>query len=325
MHDRIVAAEVWILILQVVIAMRALSDYSPRLVAIERLDVLRRDGSVQVFVAEAAGRDAGAGLLAPEDRKLDPGLFHQCRERLAYALDALVVRAGASHPIQHVDLRRIGEPGDLGNVKSIRPFGALFPGKAPRISLVLDSLEGARQFGREPRLHQYVVAPHVHDSLDVLDADRASLFAPSARRARPHRFFGRDLRDHVGAVPCWRFGAAALLAICLRREDKGRLVEQMLALFDHQKLGIERFAGVNGGAVDRAAAALEARSHVEDLLPRVLLDLRDAERLGVFEILDWRESSARTEVTEEQIQRAKDQMTQLGERKTEQQRVYEQH
>src|SRR5208282_3266452 len=82
---------------------------------------------------------------------------------------------------------------------------------------------------------------------------------------------------------------------------------------------------VNGGAVDRAAAALEARSHVEDLLPRVLLDLRDAERLGVFEILDWRESSARTEVTEEQIQRAKDQMTQLGERKTEQQRVYEQH
>src|SRR5208282_1686308 len=152
MQDRIVTAEVWILILQVVKAVRALRDYSPRLVAIERLDVLRRDGRVQVFVAEPAGRVAGAGLLAPEDRKLDAGLFHQRRERLAYALDAFVVRAGASHPIQHVDVRRIVELGDLRNFKSIRPFGALFPGKAPRISLVLDSLEGSRQFGREPRL-----------------------------------------------------------------------------------------------------------------------------------------------------------------------------
>src|ERR1700689_5271000 len=103
-QDGVVAAEVGILILQVVKAMRALSDYAPRLVAIERLDVLRGDGRVQVFVAEPARRVSGASLLAPEDRKLDARLFHQARERLADALIALVVRAGASDPVQHVDV-----------------------------------------------------------------------------------------------------------------------------------------------------------------------------------------------------------------------------
>src|SRR5579862_3291954 len=106
-QDSIVAAEIRILILQIVKAMRALSDYSPRLVAIEGLDVLRGDGSVQVFVAEAARGVTGAGLLAAEDRKLDARLFHQAREGFADALIALIVRAGASDPVQHVNVRRI--------------------------------------------------------------------------------------------------------------------------------------------------------------------------------------------------------------------------
>ncbi len=55
--------------------MRALSDDSPRLVAIEALDVLRGDRRIQVFVAEPARRITGAGFLAPEDRELDPACF----------------------------------------------------------------------------------------------------------------------------------------------------------------------------------------------------------------------------------------------------------
>ena len=117
----------------------------------------------------------------------------------------------------------------------------------------------------------------------------------------------------------------AVLAVRFRGEQKRRLVEQMLALFDHEILGIQRLAGVDGGAVDRAAAAFEARAHVEQLLPRVLLDLRDAEGFRGFEILDRREPSARTQVAEEKIERPENQMTQLGERKTKQQREHAQH
>src|SRR5271163_4375693 len=326
-QDRVVAAEVGILILQIVKAMRALRNYAPRLVAIESLDVLRGDGRVQVFVAEPARRVAGASLLASEDRKLDARLFHQARERLADALIALVVRSGASDPIQHVDLRRVLELGNFRNLQPGRPFGTLLLREAPRIALVLDSLERSRQLGRESRFHQHIVAPHIDDSLDVLDADRASLFAPSARRASPHRFFGRNLRDHVGAVPRGRFGRSGvtIAGVGFRSEQERGLVEQMLALFDHEKLGIERLAGVDCRAVDRTAAAFEARAHVEQLLPRVLLDLRDAEGDRVFEILDRREPSAWTHVAEKKIQRAENQMTQLGERKTEQQRVHAQH
>src|ERR1700730_17976388 len=99
----------------------------------------------------------------------------------------------------------------------------------------------------------------------------------------------------------------------------------MFALFDHQIFRIEGFAGGDSRTIDRAAAAFEGRPHVEQLLPRVLLDLRDTERLGVFEILDRSEAAAWTHVPEKQIQRAKDQMAQLCEWETEEQHEYQEH
>ena len=50
-QDGVVAAEIRILIFQIVKAMRALSDYSPRLVTIEGLDILCGDSCIQIFVA----------------------------------------------------------------------------------------------------------------------------------------------------------------------------------------------------------------------------------------------------------------------------------
>src|ERR1700724_2173584 len=93
----------------------------------------------------------------------------------------------------------------------------------------------------------------------------------------------------------------------------------MLALFHHQMLRVERLAGVESGAVDSATAAFEARRHIEQRLPSVLLNLRDAESLGGFEILDWREPSARLQVAEKEIGGREEQMAQLAERETEQQ------
>src|SRR5258708_39013785 len=93
----------------------------------------------------------------------------------------------------------------------------------------------------------------------------------------------------------------------------------MLALLDDEEFRIERLAGVDGRAVDSASPALEARRHIEQGFPSVLLNLRDAEGLGIFEILDWREPSARMQVAKKQIQRREKQMAQLGEGKTKQQ------
>src|SRR6266699_3840957 len=93
----------------------------------------------------------------------------------------------------------------------------------------------------------------------------------------------------------------------------------MFALFDHEIFWIECLAGGDRGTVDRAAAAFEARTHVEQLLPRVLLDLRDTEGFSVFDVLDWREAAARTHVPKKQIQGTENQMAQLGKRETEEQ------
>ncbi len=95
------------------------------------------------------------------------------------------------------------------------------------------------------------------------------------------------------------FVALPTLAVCFCGEQEGSFSQQVFALFDHEIFRVEGLAGGDGRAVDGASAALEARAHVEQLFPCVLLDLRDAEGFGVFEILDWGEAAARAHVAEE--------------------------
>ncbi len=79
-HDLVIAAEVRILIFQIVEAMRALRDDAPRLVAIERLDVLPRHRRIEVFVAEPARRIAGAHFFLAQNGEFYACLFHQAGE-----------------------------------------------------------------------------------------------------------------------------------------------------------------------------------------------------------------------------------------------------
>ena len=99
------------------------------------------------------------------------------------------------------------------------------------------------------------------------------------------------------------------------RQERGCLGEQVLALLDDEVLGIERLLGVHRRAVDRAAAALEAGRHVEQLLPGVLLDLLDPVGLGVLEVLDRLEPCAAlvagAQVLEEQVRRRDEHVAQL--------------
>src|SRR5277367_2907940 len=217
---------------------------------------------------------------------------------------------------------------DLGhrrNIEALSPVGAFFLRQPPRISLHLDSLERSRRLSGKLALHQGQMAPHVDDSLYMLDRYRASLFAPSAGRASPYRRFGGDLGNHVGTGPFRRGILSGGAGGSRRRDQHGRLVEQMLALTDHEKLRVQRLTGLHRRAIERAAAAFEARRHVEKLLPAILLDLRDAKGLGVFKIDDRPQAPARTEVAEEKIHRRDEDMAQLGKGKTEEQRVNQKH
>ena len=67
----VVAAELRVLVLQRVEAVRALRDDLLHAHAVERLDVLHREHLEDVFVARTPRRVAGAELARPEDREVD--------------------------------------------------------------------------------------------------------------------------------------------------------------------------------------------------------------------------------------------------------------
>ena len=71
-HDLVVAAELRVLVLQRVEAVRALRDDLLHAEAVERLDVLHRQHLEDVLVARAAGRVAGAQLARAEDGEVEP-------------------------------------------------------------------------------------------------------------------------------------------------------------------------------------------------------------------------------------------------------------
>ena len=80
----------------------------------------------------------------------------------------------------------------------VGPVGPLALAHAPRVAAVLHRPVGVAELGREVRLHQRQVAPHVEDLVEDLDVDRADLVARLARRAGPDLLGGDALEQRVG-------------------------------------------------------------------------------------------------------------------------------
>ncbi len=77
MDDLVVAAELRVVVLQHVEAVRALRDDLLHAHAVERLDVLHGEHLEDVLVAGAAGLVAVAHLARAEDREVDAGPLQQ--------------------------------------------------------------------------------------------------------------------------------------------------------------------------------------------------------------------------------------------------------
>ena len=105
-HDLVVAAELRVLVLQRVEAVRALRDDLLHAHAVERLDVLHREHLEDVLVARAAGRVAGAQLARAEDREVDAGPLQQLGQRAARLLVAVVEAARAADPVEVLVVER---------------------------------------------------------------------------------------------------------------------------------------------------------------------------------------------------------------------------
>ena len=196
-HDLVVAAELRVLVLQRVEAVRALRDDLLHAHAVEHLDVGHGQHLEEVLVAGAAGRVAGAHLRRPEDGHVEAGPLQQLGHGLGDLLVLVVEAAGAAHPVEVLVGERRRRVDDL-DVEALGPVGPLALVHAPRVALVLHRPVGVAQLGREVALHEREVAAHVEDLVEDLDVDRADLVARLARRARPDLLGGDPLEQRVG-------------------------------------------------------------------------------------------------------------------------------
>ena len=310
----VLAAERPVLVLQRVEAMRAgdddlavgLRDTVERVV--DGLDVLLREHLEQELVARATGGVAGTGFALAEHRVGHAGRVQQRGDRLRRLLRAILEGAGTADPEQVLGVAEVLDilaDDRHVEVECLGPVKASALVLAPRVALVLEVLEQARELGREVRLQEHLVAAHVDDVVDVLDIDRALLDARTAVGAGPQRL-GVD-NSGSGDVTLDGFADEGTLSLDTRGlGDRGefRLVRVALGvdeadLFAHlllaageqvrrlrvavvaqrhdEQLRRQRLGRVPRRALRLAAATLGTGGEVEPALPREVLDRADAE------------------------------------------------
>ena len=182
--DLVLAAELRVLVLDGVEAVRARRDHLANLGVVDRGHVGFGLGLEQVLVAGAARRIADALLGLAEHREVDLGGVQHLDERAHGLLDAIVERAGAA---DEQEVLRIGVRLHRRHVEPLGPLHALLGGDAPRVRVLLQVGEGARQLRRHARLGEHQVRAHLEDLERVIDEDRAHLLARAAGGAGPQR------------------------------------------------------------------------------------------------------------------------------------------
>ena len=297
-HDGVVAAELRVLVLEGVEAVRtghddlallrrdALEDLA------QLLDVLLGQHLEEELVARAAGGVAGAALGLGQDCELHAGGVEHLRDGLGGLLGVVVVRAGATDPeevlgvVEVLDVLTEDRHDDAVLADLVDPLGAGGGVLAPGVALGFQVLEQAGQLGREVGLDEHLVTAHVDDVVDVLDVDRALLDAGAAVGAGPQDVrvddAGVALADEREAQQLGARGAfldAGHARVAVTGEQVGGGGVGVVAELVDQQLRGQRLGGVPCRALLLAAAALGAGAEVQEGLPGVVGD--DAGTHGV--------------------------------------------
>src|SRR4030095_7580785 len=125
------------LVLDRVEAVWAVRDHLAKLVLLHRLDVLLRDGLIQILLA-AAPADLGVAALFLHHAEAHPGGLEDLHDRAGDRLVAPIVARRAADPVEVLDLA-------LGlhdrDIEALGPRQPLCRRQPPRVPRALDVLE----------------------------------------------------------------------------------------------------------------------------------------------------------------------------------------
>ncbi|SHX91048.1 Uncharacterised protein [Mycobacteroides abscessus subsp. abscessus] len=290
-HHLVVATDLWVFIAERVeavcaghhdLALFLLHAFEHR---IEQLDVLHGQLLEQELVTGAASGVTRAGLVRAQHEELRPGQSQQLGDGLGGLLGAILVGARAADPEQVLE---VGEAVDIlaehrhVEVDLFDPVETVLGVLAPGVAFVLQILEQPRELAGELRLDEHLIAAHVDDVVDVLDIDGALLDAGTAGGAAPQHL----VIDHgTFAADQWPFALGDLglaqLGLVLTGKQVGGLGVGVIAQRGDEQLGRQGLAGVPGGALALAAAALGTGGDVQQVLPAEVLDLPGTKRVDI--------------------------------------------
>src|SRR6185437_3912630 len=171
-------------------AVRAARDDRLHLVAVERADGVFGEHLVEILIAHPARRVAVAVLFLAENGELDPARLEDSRKSDRDLLRAIVERAHAPDPEQHVrPLAALERFGHRRDVHPVGPARTVARTERPGRPIALERLERRLDFLWEARLGEHEVAPQLVDDLELVDRHRALLYAGAAARAGPELRF----------------------------------------------------------------------------------------------------------------------------------------
>ena len=326
-----IAAEIGVILLDAVIAVRTDGDDLLHAVAVHDVDIGLGQRLEEILVAGTHRGIAAAAFFRSQNAEADAGFLENFRESNRDFLAAVVKRTGAAHVEQVLDIGILGQRLDAD---FLGPVAAQVRADAPGIGVVFHVAAGQLQFRSKIRFGQNLVAAHVDNLGHMLNRRRAVLHTVHAVGAGPQfvqvdhfadqRFSGGFFRGGFAFRGRGRSGKLGRL-----RED--RFLQRSRHFRDHhrergirtlfqpegfqilrQLLRRQRLAGQIGRAAVLAASAARAGVGIKNLLPGELFQLADAERFGVFKVADRLDVTGRFARTEEMVGRGRDDVEQSG-------------
>src|SRR5665213_1612641 len=262
MDDLIVAAKGGVLVSKRVETVRTRGDDLWRADAVQQLDVALRLLLEAVLVADPPRRVTRAGLSRTEYRKGDASPLEQASKRLGGASPSVVERTGATSPVEVLDVVGDRAVDDTdGKVQLFVPRRPFRGTKTPRVATRLDVAQHRDSLRRHRRVHHHLEATKIDDRVNVLDVDRALLYAGATCGAGPEDVRVDDARHERRALT----GLTSAL-------EANRLV----AYCHHEELRRQRLPSRPRRALALAAPTLRAGREIEQLLPAEVRNRPDA-------------------------------------------------
>ena len=312
-NNLVVAAHVWVLITQGVEAVctghddLALLRRNALECLVQHLDVLLGQHLEQELITCAASGVTRTTFALAENRELHTSGVQQVGHCAGGLGCVVIVDTCTTNPeqvlgvVEVLDVLAVDRYVDAIGLGLFDPLGTLVVVLAPRIALGFHVLEQATQLGWEVGLHQNLVAAHIHDVVDVLNVHWALLNTSTTVGAGPQNV-GIDYTHLAGTdeLQQWQISvslggwigfqhvrargqhAGATGCLCARCLQVRSGFQGVVTQVGDQQLRGQWLGGVPRRALLLAPSTLRTGGEVHEALPSEVLDLADADVVGVW-------------------------------------------